>query len=139
MVQLRKNQFIEMLDTAKIFFDDKDKFIHCHIPTLGKITYYPKANKIQISKTNTWEENGFEYVSNILNSTTSIRIEETLIGIPSEKEIKKSQDIFYLMVLAKMSLTEINTLTENERILLSEFFVEKSKKEEELIKKEHKP
>jgi len=83
----------------------------------------------------TWEENGFDYVSNILKSTTRASVEEPVISIPSDKEIKKAQDVFYLMVLAEMSLTEINTLTENERGLLSEYFVEKDKKEMEFMKK----
>lgn len=67
MTELRKNEFIEILLNSELLYEDKLKFIHCEIPTLGKITYYPKANKIQISKTNSWKENGLEFVKNILN------------------------------------------------------------------------
>ena len=56
------------------------------------------------------------------------------IMIPSDEEIKKAQDIFTLIILAKMSLTEINTLTENERILLAGFFVEKAYEENKAMK-----
>lgn len=68
MVQLRKNEFLSLLEMNELLFEDKEKFIHCDIPTLGKITYYPKANKVQISRNNTWEENGFEFVKNILST-----------------------------------------------------------------------
>lgn len=72
MTELRKNEFIEMLQEADLLFEDKIKFIHCDIPTLGKITYYPKANKVQISRTNTWEENGLEFIKNILSGELKI-------------------------------------------------------------------
>lgn len=79
MTELRKNEFIEMLQKADLLFEDKIKFIHCEIPTLGKITYYPKANKVQISRNNTWEENGFEFVKNILNTTNRVNRKLPLI------------------------------------------------------------
>lgn len=79
MTELRKNEFIEMLLKADLLYDDRLKFIHCEIPTLGKITYYPKANKVQISRTNTWKENGLEFIKDILNTTTRVNRKLPLI------------------------------------------------------------
>lgn len=70
MKQLRRNEFIDMLEMAEILYEATEKFIKCDIPSLGAVTYYPKADKLQIDKTNTWVELGFEYVKTILKSTT---------------------------------------------------------------------
>jgi hypothetical protein len=67
MIELRKNEFIDLLEMNELIYIDKDKFIHTDIPTLGKITYYPKANKLQICKTNSWRNDGFDFIKNILN------------------------------------------------------------------------
>lgn len=72
MKDLRKNEFIDMLQIAEILYEESDKFIKCDIPTLGAVTYFPKANKLQIDKVNKWEENGFEFVKRILNNTVRI-------------------------------------------------------------------
>jgi len=69
MKDLRRNEFIDMLEMAELLFEANEKFIKCDIPTLGSVTYYPKANKLQINKSNSWEENGFEFVKNILSNT----------------------------------------------------------------------
>lgn len=83
-------------------------------------------------------ENGFEFVKGILESTVEScgqeNIETQSQPIISEKEQKKAQEIFVLLVAGNMSLTEINTLTENERMLLSDAFVEKLKQEEKIMK-----
>jgi hypothetical protein len=63
-------------------------------------------------------------------------IEKELSTIISETEVKKVEQIASLMLLAEMTLTEINTLTENERILLSEIFVVQ-REEEMKIQKKH--
>ena len=97
MKELRKKEFIEMLEKAELLFEDKDKFIHCDIPTLGKITYYPKANKVQISRTNTWEIDGLEYVRSILGSTTKPETKKTLFyentSLAKIKEIKSEEEL----------------------------------------------
>ena len=67
MKDLRRNEFIDMLEMAELLFEEKDNFISCDIPTLGKVTYYPKADKLQINRTNKWEEGGFEFVKNVLD------------------------------------------------------------------------
>lgn len=78
MTTLRKNEFIDMLEMNNLLFEDKDKFIHCDIPTLGKVTYYPKSDKLQINQTNKWEVGGFEFVKNILAEKT-IQIDQAYI------------------------------------------------------------
>lgn len=47
---------------------------------------------------------------------------------------KKSEEIFTLMNVGNMSLTEINTLTDKERYFLSKWFLEKAKNEMEIYK-----
>ena len=101
MTELRKNEFIEILLEADLEYDDRLKFIHCEIPTLGKITYYPKANKIQISKTNTWEENGLQFVKNILNSTVKSVIQEATLLVKI-KEIKSNKELRDNFAIAAM-------------------------------------
>jgi hypothetical protein len=51
-------------------------------------------------------------------------------------EEQRIQEIFLLMTLGKMTLTEINTLTDKQRIMLLQMFIDKLKKEEEFFKRE---
>jgi hypothetical protein len=51
---------------------------------------------------------------------------------------KKSEEIFILMNIGKMTLTEINTLTDRERFFLSKWFMEKVKNEEKMYKEKLK-
>jgi hypothetical protein len=51
-----------------------------------------------------------------------------------DEEQKKSEEIFILMKIGKMTLTEINTLTDNERFSLSKWFMESAKNEEQVYK-----
>ena len=78
MKELRRNEFIDMLEMAELLYEANDKFIKCDIPTLGKVTYYPKADKLQINQTNKWEVGGFEFVKNILAEKT-IQIDQAYI------------------------------------------------------------
>lgn len=66
MKDLRRNEFIDMLEMAELLFEEKDNYISCYIPTLGSVSYFPKADKVQIHRTNKWEEGGFEFIKNIL-------------------------------------------------------------------------
>lgn len=66
MKDLRRNKFIDMLGMAEVIFEEKDNYISCDIPILGKVTYYPKADKLQINRNNKWEEGGLQYVKNHL-------------------------------------------------------------------------
>jgi hypothetical protein len=52
-----------------------------------------------------------------------------------DEEQKKSEEIFILMNLGKMTVTEIKTLTDKERFFLSKCFMEKVKNEEQIYKK----
>lgn len=52
----------------------------------------------------------------------------------SKEEIEKSKEIFYLMNIGKMTLTEINTLTDKERFFLSKWFMEKIENEKKMFK-----
>ena len=55
-----------------------------------------------------------------------------------DEEEKKSEEIFILMNIGKMTLTEINTLTDKERFFLSKWFMEKVKNEEKMYKEQFK-
>lgn len=50
------------------------------------------------------------------------------------KEKEKAEEIFTLMILGKMNVTEINSLTDLERFYLSKWFIEKAKNEEKFYK-----
>jgi hypothetical protein len=94
MTTLRKNEFIDMMEMNNLLFEDKDKFIHCDIPTLGKVTYYPKSDKLQVCKLNKWEESGFQYVKTILQSI--IKTENTIqqsTSLVKVKEIKSDEEL----------------------------------------------
>lgn len=69
MKELRKNEFIDMLEMSEILYEVNDKFIKCDIPTFGAVTYYPKADKLQIDRMNKWEENGYLFIKMILSTT----------------------------------------------------------------------
>jgi len=49
-----------------------------------------------------------------------------------DKEVEKAKEIFILMTTGKMTVTEINSLTDKERFFLSKCFDEKAKLEEEV-------
>jgi len=51
-----------------------------------------------------------------------------------EEEQKKSEEIFILINIGKMTVTEINTLSNKERFFLSNWFMEKAKNEEQIYK-----
>lgn len=55
-----------------------------------------------------------------------------------DEEQKKSEEIFILMNIGKMTVTEINTLTDKERFFLSKWFMEKVKNEEQMYKEQLK-
>ena len=55
-----------------------------------------------------------------------------------DEEQKKSEEIFILMNIGKMTVTEINTLTDKERFFLSTWFMEKVKNEEQMYKEQFK-
>ena len=55
-----------------------------------------------------------------------------------DEEQKKSEEIFILMNIGKMTVTEINTLTDKERFFLSKWFIEKVKNEEQMYKEQFK-
>lgn len=57
----------------------------------------------------------------------------------STKEIEKAKEIFTLMTIGKMTVTEINSLTDKERFFLSKWFIEKAKLEEEFYNEKFKP
>jgi hypothetical protein len=68
MTELRQNEFKNLLEINELLFWEYSKFIKADIPELGEITYYPKANRLQISKTNKWESEGFYFIKNHLNN-----------------------------------------------------------------------
>lgn len=51
-----------------------------------------------------------------------------------DEEQKKSEEMFILMKIGKMTVTEINTLTDKERFFLSKWFMEAAKNEEQMYK-----
>lgn len=66
MKELRKNEYVDLLESSEIIFEQKEYYIIADIPELGVTTYYPKSNKILIHKENRWEEDGFYYIKNKL-------------------------------------------------------------------------
>ena len=50
------------------------------------------------------------------------------------KEVDKAEEIFTLMILGKMNVTEINSLTDLERFYLSKWFIKRAKNEEKFYK-----
>ena len=50
------------------------------------------------------------------------------------KEVEKAEEIFTLMILGKMNVTEINSLTDLERFYLSKWFIERAKNEAKFYK-----
>ena len=59
-------------------------------------------------------------------------------GLILKGEQDKCTEIFKLMQFAKMTLTEINTLTDNERATLAYWFEEHAKREQEYYKKQER-
>ena len=55
------------------------------------------------------------------------------------KEEEKAKEIFTLMTIGKMTVTEINSLTDVERFLLSKWFIEKGMNESTLPKFKNPP
>jgi len=68
MTEIRRNEFKDMLEMNEILFVEYKSFIKADIPKLGEVTYYPRANKLQICKSNKWEQDGFYYIKNHLKS-----------------------------------------------------------------------
>jgi len=71
MKDLRKNEFKDLLEMNELLFEEKDYSIIADLPKIGSVTYYPKSNKMQVHKTNTWLENAFIYTKNLLNENIS--------------------------------------------------------------------
>jgi hypothetical protein len=67
MVELRRNEFLSLMELNELLFWEFAKFIKADIPGLGEVTYYPKGNRLQINKTNKWEDDGFYFVKNHIN------------------------------------------------------------------------
>jgi len=78
----------DMLQMAEILYEESEKFIKCDIPTLGAVTYFPKANKLQIDKVNKWEENGFEFVKNLLSNTNENNPYVKVREVKSDEELR---------------------------------------------------
>jgi hypothetical protein len=49
-------------------------------------------------------------------------------------DMKKCEEIYVLIKLAKMTLTEINTLPDGERSILSQWFKESAEREQRIMK-----
>jgi len=54
------------------------------------------------------------------------------------KEVEKAEEILTLMILGKMNVTEINSLTDLERFYLSRWFREKKNLEEQFYREKIK-
>ena len=94
MKELRKNEFIDMLEMAEILYEANDKFIKCDIPSLGAVTYYPKADKLQIDKNNHWEEGGFTFVKQFLSYTENeIRPIQQATSLVKVREVKSDEEL----------------------------------------------
>ena len=67
MKELRKNEYLDLLEMKELIFEEKDHSIIADLPNIGTTSFFPKSNKLQIHKGNKWVENGFYYVKNLLN------------------------------------------------------------------------
>lgn len=96
MKDLRRNEFIDMLEMAEVLYEANEKFIKCDIPNLGSVTYYPKSDKLQINKTNSWMEYGFTFVKQFLelkgNTFGLIQPQETT-SLVKIKEVKSDSEL----------------------------------------------
>lgn len=72
MKDLRRNEFVDMLNIAELLYEVSDNHIKCVIPTLGKVTYFPKADKINVHIGNEWFDDGFRRVRLVLNPKIEI-------------------------------------------------------------------
>lgn len=80
LTELRRNEFIDMLEMSDLLFIEKPHLIHAEIPKIGKITYYPKSDKLQISTDNRWETFGFNFVKTHLKKIAeNLYTEEDMI------------------------------------------------------------
>ena len=61
MTELRKNEFTSLLEMNELLFWEYPTFIKADIPQIGEITYYPKANRMQVNKGNKWIDDGFNF------------------------------------------------------------------------------
>lgn len=93
MKELRRNEFIDMLEMAEILYEESDKFIKCDIPSLGAVTYFPKADKLQIDKANKWVEVGFLYVKTILTNTIKPECKESYGSVVKIREVKSDEEL----------------------------------------------
>ena len=62
MEKLRRNEFIDLMEANELLYEEFEYFIKADIPNIGDITYYPKKNKLQISKGNIWKDNAFYFI-----------------------------------------------------------------------------
>jgi uncharacterized short protein YbdD (DUF466 family) len=70
MTELRKNEFIDLLEMNELLYIDEKTFIKTDIPKLGNAHYYPKANRMQINKGNVWHDDGYNFIKNHLKKVT---------------------------------------------------------------------
>lgn len=79
MKDLRKNEFKDLLEMNELLFQEQDHFIRTDISGLGEIIYYPKKNRIQISKGNKWVDDGYLFIKNHLSEKPSKEVIRKLI------------------------------------------------------------
>lgn len=123
MKDLRRNEFIDMLEMAELLYQQNDKFIKCDIPNFGGITYYPKADKLQIDKTNDWRENGFNYGKFLIKEHQILKLQSiestSLVEIKEEKSDADLRNEF--AGLAMQSL-----ISRSKDLLLPDYIAEKA-------------
>lgn len=81
MIELRKNEFTSLLEMNELLFWENTTFIKADIPQIGEITYYPKANRIQVNKGNKWIDDGFNF--------TKIHLKKITEKLFTEKQVLK--------------------------------------------------
>ena len=72
MTELRRNEFKDLLEIYELLFQEFDTFIRADIPKLGEITFYPKKNRLNIHKGNSWEDDGYYFVKNHLKNLNTV-------------------------------------------------------------------
>jgi len=68
MKELRRNEYLDLLEANALIFEEKEHSIVADIPKIGQTTYYPKSNKLLIHKENKWEDDGYYFIKNTLKN-----------------------------------------------------------------------
>lgn len=61
---IRRNEFKDLLEVNELIFEEHEFRIVAQLPEIGAVTYFPKADKLQIHSDNDWKKDGYYFVKN---------------------------------------------------------------------------